>query len=331
MRQEGDAQRLDGVELTLPFVAEGRTGTAMISADDCLYQAQPRKATFKGNVQVRTDDGFELDSDSLKYRSEPRVEIRSEDPVAFRRGRTSGTSRGIQYREGGEIQLTSEVKLRLEDEAGPPTEIESGTASASRDQGFVWFDGGVIVRQGDRELRAQRLHLKLTPDLAAIERAAAIEDVDLRIGAAPPGAAKGGTQPRAQGGVKRIRCRRLNMAFQAKGVLGEVGAVNPASLEVMPGPGDPQERRRITGSALCFKFDEQGRLTSLASDSKGPKGPPGQRQSVLVSEPVSGEGPVRRVESRTLRRQLRPGAWRESWAPSSTGRWPSASRAGTLG
>jgi lipopolysaccharide transport protein LptA/LPS export ABC transporter protein LptC len=308
MRQEGTAQRLQGVRLTLPFVSEGRAGTAVISADEGLYQAQPRKATFKGHVQVRTDDGFELDTDSLKYFSEPRIEIRGEDPVAFRRGRSSGTSKGIQYREGGGIQLTSAVRLRIEDEAGAPTEIESGTASASREEGFVWFDQGVTARQGGRELRSQRLHLKLTPDRKEIERAAAVGDVDLLIGAGATlqGASGGGAQVGASGGSKRIRCRRLNMAFRAKGILADVSAVNPASLEVLPGPGDPQERRLITAAALYFRFDEQGHLTSLATDSKGPKAPPEQRRTVLVSEPLSGKGLLRRVESRTLEARFDP-------------------------
>jgi LPS export ABC transporter protein LptC/lipopolysaccharide transport protein LptA len=308
MRKEGDAQHLDGVRLTLPYKSEDRTGTAVISSDECLYQEQPRKATFKGHVHVRTDDGFELDSDSLKYRSQPEVEIRSEDPVAFRRGTTSGTSRGIQYRQGGGVQLTSEVKLRIENEAGPPTEIESGTASASRDEAFVWFDHGVTVRQGNRVLRAQRLQLKLSPDLAVIERAAAIDDVDLLIGAgAPvPGVAEHGGQAPAGGGAKRIRCRRLNMAFQAKGVLGEVSAVNPGSLELLPGTSGPQERRLITASVLLFRFDDQGRLTSLVTESKGPQGPPEQRRTVLVSEPVPGPGPMRRVESSSLDARFDP-------------------------
>ncbi len=130
--------------------------------------------------------------------------------------------------------------------------------------------------------------------------------MDLRIGggAGAPGALVGSVP--AGGGTKRIRCRRLNMAFQAKGVLREVSAVNPASLELLPGPGDPQERRRITASVLYFRFDEQGRLISLASESKGPKGPPGQRRTVLLSEPVSGGGPVRRVESSTLDARFDP-------------------------
>ncbi len=305
MRQEGDAQRLTGVELRLPFVAQGRKGTATIAADSCLYRAQAHKAVFKGQVRVRTDDGFELDTESLRYASEPRVEVRSQDPVAFRRGTSRGTATGIYYREGSGIQLSSDVKLRIEDQAGAPTEIESATASASRERGFVWFEGGVTVRQGERELRSQRLQLKLTPDLGAIERAAAVEDVDLRIGAgaAPPGAA-----PPAgpEGGTKRIRCRRLNLKFNEKGVLVELSAVNPASLELLPGPGAAQERRLLTASLLLFRFDEQGRLTSLITESKGPSGPPEQRQTVLVSEPVGGGGELRRVASRTLTAEFDP-------------------------
>jgi lipopolysaccharide export system protein LptA len=171
--KEGDATRLSGVEVSIPFVAEGRESRATITAQECLYQMSPQRAAFKGDVRVRTDDGLELDSETLKYwADEERVFTR--DPVRFRRGATSGTARAMEYATGAGLSLFGDVRIRLEDGAGPPADVESESAWASRDERLVRFEGGVVARQGARELRSRRLQLNLTGDLSAVERAAAI-------------------------------------------------------------------------------------------------------------------------------------------------------------
>ncbi len=292
-------QRLRDVEVQLPFVERGRAGTATIRADECDYQEQPLSLAFRGNVRVRTDDGFELETESLDYQSMPRRDIRTEAPVRFRRGKASGTAGGMAYRGGEDLQLAGAVHVRIEAEAGPPTRIESGSARVSRERSFIWFDDGVTARQGSRVLRTKRLQMMMTPDFDAVIRAAAVENTDLRIGGRAP-------LPGAQaGGEKRIRCRRLNMAFRPNSVLREVSAVNPASLEVLPGPTDPPVRRRIDTAVMHFFFDEQGRLSSLTGRS-APSGPPAQRRTVLVTRPLSASAPVKRVESHTFSAAIDP-------------------------
>ena len=305
--REGAAMRLRGVEATFPFVRDGRASTAKITADECLYQPQPQEASFRGNVQVRTDDGLELDTERLDYKADEGV-ARTDEPVRFRRGASSGSSRGLDYRsEGGTLDLKAEVKLRLENEAGPPTEIEAGAARATRDERRVVFDGGTIVRQGARELRSERLQMFFNAETDAIERAAAIEDVDLRVG---PGAPMPGMAV-SEGGEKRLRCRKLQVFFRARGILSEAIAVNPASLEVRPGRRDPQERRLLETDLIHFLFDEEGRLTSLKAIGGGPMA----RRTVLTTEPLGGRpGPSRRAESLSLVATLDPlsGAVREA-------------------
>ena len=113
----GDAALRGGSELSLRRA--GRTGNATITADEGLYQSEPLRASFKGNVKVRTDDGLELESDSLKYWAKE-GRLFSGDDVAFRRGVASGTATGMEYRTGEGLVLQSNVKVRLEDAAGPP-------------------------------------------------------------------------------------------------------------------------------------------------------------------------------------------------------------------
>ena len=279
--REGDAMRLQGVVVTLPFLADGRESSATIRSDECLYETSPQRAAFKGNVQVRTGDGFELDSDSLKYWSD-QERVFTRDAVRFRRGTTSGSARGLEYRAGAGLSLGADVRVRLEEETGPPAEIESKSAWASRDERRVRFEGGVVFRQQGRELRCRSLLLHLNEDLSAVERAAAIDDVDLvtAAGAGLPG------QASPEGGRKRLRCRRLNVVFRAKGVLQEALAVNGASLEIDPAPGEPRERRRIAAPQLRFAFDEQGRLASLRGLPARQTDAGASRRTRLTTQPL---------------------------------------------
>jgi lipopolysaccharide transport protein LptA/LPS export ABC transporter protein LptC len=300
--REAEATKLSGVEVTFPYVAQGRDGNATITADEGLYQPEPLRASFRGNVKVRTDDGLELDSDSLKYWAKE-ARLFSREAVQFRRGAVSGTATGLDYRAGEGLALQADVKVRIEDGGGPPAEIESGSAHATREEGVVEFFNGVVARQGSRVLHSQRLLLNMTPDLAYVERAAAIEDVDLRSG---PGQAVPGA-PDAQGGGKRLQCRRLNVAFRSEGVLREAICVNGASLDIEPGPGEPPERRRVTAPQLHFAFDEEGRLSGL-------QGLPGRlttarvpKVAVLTADPVPPAAtPARRVESERFSANLDP-------------------------
>lgn len=314
--REGEATRFLGVEVTLPFVAEGRPSNATITADECLYDPVPLRASFRGQVHVKTDDGFELWSESLKYWADEE-RVFSREAVRFRRGTTSGTAGSMDYRTGEGLVLHGPVGLRLEDGAGPPTDIEAATAHASREERFVRFEGGVLVRQGGRELRSMRLELNLSPDLHAVERATAVDEVDLvtAAGTGLPAASEAGSPAPRQGGRKRLRCRQLDVVFRSPGVLQEATAVRAASLEVDPGPGDAPEKRRIAAPQLRFGFDEQGRLVSLEGLPRAEPGPRGPQPTVLTTEPVP---PVpaggRRVQGDTFAARLDPvsGAVREA-------------------
>jgi LPS export ABC transporter protein LptC/lipopolysaccharide transport protein LptA len=288
--QEGASSRLQGVEVTFPYLAEGKSQTATIRAEECLYQPQPLRVAFRGNVRLHTEDGLELETEQLDYSADEGT-AKSDADVRFRRGGSSGSGRGMEYRtQGGELRLKANVRLRIEQEAGPPADVEAASLRAVRSELRLFLDGGVVVRQGSRELHAQKLQLNMTADFKSVERASAIEDVDLRLGAAVPGAPSAASG----GGEKRLRCRKLMIDFRQKGVLSEVTGVNPATLDVTPGPGDAPERRHLASDLIRFRFDEQGRLFQLEALGGGPEA----RRTVMSSEPIAaGRGAARRVES----------------------------------
>ena len=297
--QEGASARLRGAEVTFPYIAEGKSQTATIRSDECVYQPQPLRVAFRGNVRLHTEDGLELETEQLDYSADEGT-TKSDVDVRFRRGGSSGSGRGMEYRtQGGELQLKENVRLRIEQEAGPPADVEAASLRAVRSELRLFLDGDVVVHQGSRELHAQKLQLNMTADFRSVERASAIEDVDLRLGAAVPGA----TAVAAGGGEKRLRCRKLMIDFRQKGVLSEVTGVNPATLDVTPGPADAPERRHLESDLIRFRFDEQGRLFQLEALGGGPEA----RRSVMSSEPiVAGRGVARRVESLNATLALEP-------------------------
>ena len=303
VREQGDTMIMHGVEATLPFVNQGRPATVTIVADECQYQPGLERAAFKGQVKLRTDDGFELDTDTLKYWGDKERAF-TRDPIRFRKGTLSGTATGLEYRAGSGILLQDSVRMRIEDAAGPPTDVESQSATASRDERLITFTGNVVVHQGTRELKSQNLRLDTSQDMATVERATATGDVDLVSGAGAP--LPGGTAPASE--TKRLRSQRLEIVFRAKGILQEAVATGAASLkEIEPGPSEKAERRRVSGPRLRFDFDAFGRLLSV----HGPRGTnarSGARdRSLLTAEPLTpGASPPRRVESDTFVASLDP-------------------------
>jgi len=305
VKQQGDTMLMRGVDASMPFVNEGRASVLKIQAEECQYQPSIERAAFKGKVVLRTDDGFELATETLKYWGDQQRAFTG-DALSFKRGSLSGTATGLEYRPGSGILLRENVKVRIDDPQGGPGDIESQSATGSREERVFSFAGAVKATQGARELRANDLRLDMNAGMDAVERATATGNVDLLTGA---GAALPGSTT-ASGGSKRLRGQRLEAVFRAKGVLQQVTTTEQASLELEPGPQDTPERRRVTGPRLRFEFDEQGALVSLhapgpASGARGTGA--ASRLAVLMSEPLDpAKGAPRRVESETFDATLDP-------------------------
>jgi lipopolysaccharide transport protein LptA len=302
VRGEGDIMLLKGVVAELPFVREGQPGTVTISADDCQYQPGLERAAFKGNVKVRTDDGFQFESETLKYWGDQQ-RVFTRDPVSFARGAISGTARELEYRTGKGVLLQAGVRVRIENAAGEPTEIESQTATGSREKRVISFEDTVVVRQGVRELRAARLRLDMNEGIDAVEHATATGGVDTHAGAgdALPGS------PAPAGGSKRLRSDTLEVSYRAKGVLQQALALGNASLEIEPGPTEAPDRRRVSAPRLRFDFDLEGRLASVHGlRTSGSRRADGGR-AILLNEPLAGPtGAGRRVDCDGFDAQVDP-------------------------
>jgi LPS export ABC transporter protein LptC/lipopolysaccharide transport protein LptA len=276
--QEKGQMHLQGVEVSFPYLAEGKPATGTIVADQCTYEPDRQRASFRGNVKVTGRDGLSMETDTLQYDGEAGRSL-TEDHVRFRRGALSGESTGAEYRAEQEaLDLHEAVRLRIERAGVPPTDIVAGRAEVRKRESAVRFDGGVKVTRGAESLESNQLNLEMSADFEKVDRAVALDDVVARAGAATLG---GGKTPAAGEGSRVLRCRKLDTWFRENGQPRDSTAVKSAELEIRPAAGGPPEIRRVRAHALTFRFDEEGRLTVLEG---GPEG-------VLTTEPVRAATP----------------------------------------
>jgi lipopolysaccharide export system protein LptA len=258
--QEQEEVRLKGVQFTFTYVSQGQPGSGTIRSETCLYSPAQQKAVFQGKVQLDTEDGLQLRTESLLYRGDKEV-ARSEDPVEYVRGGLSGRSRGFTYQaQEGRLEMPADVYVRSANSTGPPTEITATRAELMRQEGTLRFLGGVQVVQGDQKLRAETFELDFGED-RVVYRARAIGKVRVDMaGGAVPGSTGA---PALARGPRQLSCRKLDMWFRPSGLLQEVTATQDAELMMLPAPKEPPERRRLRSDVIQFMFDEAGRMSEL--------------------------------------------------------------------
>jgi LPS export ABC transporter protein LptC/lipopolysaccharide transport protein LptA len=291
--QEGDI-RLQGVSLTFTYVAQGEPDTSTVTSDECFYNPTQQKASFRGNVVVKTGQGFELKTDTLSWRGDKGI-ARTESKAEFSRKDLSGTSTGLVYTaEEGKIELPADVVLQLQDPDNAPMEIKSGSAVLERAQNIARFAGGVTVTQAGDTLTSGRLEMRFAGEEHTVERVDAEEDVVMRTsGQAVPGARgfPGGTGPR------EIRGKKLVIGFHPDRTLKEVLAGPDGELTVLSTPPDPPEKRKLQARFLTFLFDEQGRLLELQA----------QKDASFEGTPLPpSKSPPRKVQSQNFTAKMDP-------------------------
>ncbi len=293
--KEGEDTNFQGVAVEISYLARGEPGKATVTADACRLGPGQERAVFSGSVHVVTEDGFELESETLLYNANKGV-VRTADPVRFKRKTLSGTATGMEYRaDEGALTLLEAVVLRIESDTGPPTDVTADRAEGSREEHELRFVGNVRVVQGSDSLQAGQLNVDLNEDLTAAYRAVAVEDVELRTrGETPLPVAAGTTKAK---GPRLLKARKLDLWFRADRTLQEATAFPDADLLVLPGPGEPPEKSRVRAKVLAFRFDEQGRLIEMQA----------QRDALVSVEPLKpGKGVPRIVTAGNLKARIDP-------------------------
>ncbi len=273
---QGDLE-LESVELSFRYTAQGQPATGKISADNCRYTPSLQKASFRGNVVLTTEDGFELRSPTLSYRGDRGV-LKSDERVEFKRKDTSGSALGFNYdAEQGQAEFPAEPRLRIQDDQGPATEIEGGRAEFDKPKGELRFLDGARAARGADLLVAGKLTLRFAADRRAINSLEAFENVVLTMSGSQAGVA--GLPGGSGGGRRELRAPGLGIWFRPDRTAEEASAFFDAQLTIWPGPRERREKRTLRSGLMIFRFDGQGRLEELQ----------GQKSANFVREPLPPE------------------------------------------
>ena len=285
---------LKGVFVSFWYTKYGERLPGLITADECVYTPALQKSVFTGNVHLAAD-GFDLKTASLIQRGDKNL-VKTEDPVQFSRKTMSGSATGMNYfGEEGRLELVKDVVIKIADPDEAPAEIRAGHAESLREEGSMKFGGGVEMGQGNDRLKSQKLLVNFDPTTQNINRAQAVDDVEVWTGTGT--GVPGLTSATAGRGPRYLKARKLDMWFRPDGSMQEATAGQDADLTILPAPGEPQEKRRLQARFIVFVFDALGRLEEMR----------GQKDSSFSAEPLKGnKAPARKILCRNFQAKIDP-------------------------
>jgi lipopolysaccharide transport protein LptA len=204
------------------------------------YQAEERRAELEGGAVVTDDRGLELRSEGFELGRKGRV-VTSSGPVTYRLSeRLEGRADSlVAYLNRDRFQLTGNVQMRGRSE-NPSFSLRCRRMVYEEETGIIHAEGRVVLRQGEDELRAQRLSVTLGEDGNALRFVRARRNVN------------GVQQMEDDEGLgKRMRFAAEELALEYDQVTGE-----PARAEL----------DALSGRRVFFEiYDDTGRARRLTA------------------------------------------------------------------
>ncbi|MXZ72772.1 MAG: hypothetical protein F4Z04_14900 [Acidobacteria bacterium] len=160
--------------------------------------------TLSGDVAIETDDGMTGLTDEASYADGDGI-VRMLAPARFEQGwmtLTGGTSRYDRRR--GLLHLDRQARVRLRtgnDDTAGETRIEADRALVARADGYMRFEGNVLIDAGDRQMAANEAIVNFDPD------ASRLEGVELTGGARLEGS------DRAPGGLRALSAEVITVTY----------------------------------------------------------------------------------------------------------------------
>ncbi len=226
--------RMSGVTV----IADRGEVTYEIKADEGEAADDESSVELVGNVRLTSTDGLVMEAERATYlRIDGR--IRAPGPVAFSKGRTSGTSVGLEYDVNQEyLYLLEQAVVRVAgDEGADAMEIASGSAEFRRPDGVILFRGSLEgTREGQRIVADEgTAHLAGENDY--------LQQLLLRGGSSITGVSP------TPGGLELMAARDIDLDYRDDGqTLDEAALVQDA--EIRMAGDEPGQGRRINANRI---------------------------------------------------------------------------------
>jgi LPS export ABC transporter protein LptC len=154
--------KLIGVKIT--SVRQGKTFVA--TGQEAKVGDDQSHIELMGNVRMTASDGLEVMADSATYSDSERI-VRAPGPVAFKRGRMSGTGVDFTYDESRDLISLADktvVNVAPDSQGANGADITAGSGILGRREKFASFERAVHIVRARQVIDADRALANLTED-----------------------------------------------------------------------------------------------------------------------------------------------------------------------
>lgn len=276
---DGSSKFGGGVKVELPD-KNGRK--VVIESQEARLIVVPGKQVgsteFTGLVKLTTSDGILVTTDNATYHDDEQM-TRIPGPVAFKKGRMTGTGVGATYDQTRDVLWLldqAKVDVGADKKGNGAIHVTSTSAGMARLEHYMKFTGEARLDGEGHLIRADEVTAVLTED---DER---LTHMELRGNSSVTG------KPGASG-PQDMRAKDIDMAYGEDGrTLQSARLVENASIQLPGGKG--KTGRRIAGRAMDIAMGADGATVTHLSAN----------ENVQVDLPPDGDLPARRIRSASL-------------------------------
>ena len=252
-----------------------------ITGAEAQANEKSRTVKFSGDVKLLSSDGFQLSTATAMFDEREGI-VRTPGPVAFEKGRMSGTGVGMTYDQNTDVlTILDRAHVRMVDEGDNTTgEFAAGTATLDRVQNYLALERAVHVLRGEQTIDADRSTARLTEDETAITA------IELRGSSRVAGGSSG---------FDSMSARDIDLGYGADGTTIERVVLTGGGAIVLKG-SDGTPGRQIMGESLEIALAADGSVTSVVG-----------RERTQLSLPADSGSAARRVTAKNLDATGEPG------------------------
>jgi lipopolysaccharide export system protein LptA len=266
--EDGSAKLFDvRIEVQKP---DGRI--FIVTTPEALAGKNQEEKQLTGPVKLVVSDGFELTTDRATHSEDSGI-VRAPGPVAFKKGRMTGSGVNATYDQNNDVLTIAEnAKVMIADEAGKTaTDFSSGTAVLDRTKNVLTLDGKAHVLRNEQVIDADHVTTRLSDDEQIVTY------IELRGNAR----VTGGTA------IDSMSARDIDMDYTDDGHALERVVLNGGAgiaMHAAEGSG-----RQILGESLELHLAPDGSVVAATG-----------RDKVRLDLPASGDSPAGSISAKTL-------------------------------
>ncbi len=273
--QDGSAKML-GVKIVTER-AGGRTFTIAAKQGDSGHDES--KLSLVGDVRLAVTDGLVVRTERATYTENGGL-VDAPGPVAFSRGRMSGTAVGLTYDKTADlVTLLDKVVVQMSPDAAGAGGliVTAGTAALNRFDHVIRFERGMKAVRGTETTQADVGNARLSPDEERLEA------LELRGNSRMTGAKTGA------GGLEALSGRDIDLKYLPDGqTLEHVLVTGDAAIQLAGESG--HAGRRITSNLVDIALGPDGSSpTALTA-----------RENVELTFPAEPNALARTIRAQTL-------------------------------